>query len=93
MALFAASGKITANPGKHLRPQQGAEAAGDLLFHLAHAEVLLALIVGERDVGVDQESQHAQVEVFEAVQQVSRFTLFGAALARLAAGMEVTALA
>ena|GEM_PF-3773746 len=54
VALLAAGGEIAANAREDLCPDQGAEAAGDLLLHLDHADVLLALIVGKGDLGIDR---------------------------------------
>ena len=88
MTLFATGGEIAANPGKDARSRQRAEAPRDLLFDLDHADVLLPLVVGEGHGGIHQERQHAQVVIFQTVQQVGRF-----ALGRAPTGMIPTALA
>ena len=54
-ALLAAGGEIAADAGEALGTVEGAEAARDFLFHLDHADVLLALVVGEGDIGVNKE--------------------------------------
>lgn len=64
VALLAAGGEIAANAGKDLSPGQGAEATGDLLLDLDHADILFALVVGERDRGIDEEGEDRQVIVF-----------------------------
>ena len=53
LALLAAGGEIAADAGEALGAVDGAEASGDLLFDLDHADVLLALVVGEGDVGIE----------------------------------------
>jgi len=46
--VFATSRKITANQAKCLRAFQWAEAPRYFLLHLGHADIILALIIGER---------------------------------------------
>ena len=57
------------------------------MFDLDHADVLLALVVGEGDVGIDQERENAQVVIFQAIQQVCGFALLGTPFSLPAAGM------
>jgi len=69
-ALLAAGGEIASDAGEALGAFESSEATGNLLFHLDHADVLLALVVGEGHVGVEQEGEDAKVVVLEAVEQV-----------------------
>ena len=84
--LFAAGGEVATNPGKHLSTGQSAEATRDFLLHLDHADVLLALVVGEGHVGVQEEGQHTQIVILQAVEQVGSLVLLGAGMAQAAAG-------
>ena len=77
-ALLAAGGEIAADACEALGTFESSEATGHLLFHLDHADVLLALVVGEGDIGIKQEGEDAKVVVLEAVDQVGGFVLFGA---------------
>ena len=86
-ALLAASREIAANAGEALGAIESSKAAGDFLFHLDHADVLLALVVGEGDVGIEQEGEDAIVIVLQAVEEVGGLGLFGAAMPRLATRM------
>ena len=45
LPLLAAGGNVAANPRKDLGAPEGAKAAGNLLAHVNHPEVLLGLIV------------------------------------------------
>ena len=48
----------------------GAEASGDFLLDLAHAQVALGAIVGKRDVGVLGEAQHGGLVLFHSLPQI-----------------------
>ena len=80
VALFTTGGEVTANPGEDPCPLQGAEATRDLLLDLDHADILFPLVVGQRHGRVEQEREPAQVIVCQAIQEVGRFALLGAAL-------------
>ena len=55
--VFAASRQIAADTAKDVGALLRAEAAGDFLLQLGHADVVLALIIGERHLGVGQEPE------------------------------------
>ena len=48
-----------------MRDGECSEAARDLLLHLDHADVLLALVICEGDIGGEQKCLHAQVVVIQ----------------------------
>ena len=66
--MLAGGGKVAANATEELSPLHGAEAAGDLLLHLGHADIVLALIVGKRHLGDDHESQDVGLELAQPFQ-------------------------
>ncbi len=63
------------------------------MLHFDHADVLFALVVGERDAGIEQEGEDAKVVVLEAAEEVGGFVLFGAALPGKSSGMTGSSLA
>src|SRR6266571_791512 len=79
-ALFAASAQVTANATEDLRSSQRAKASGDFLTHLDHADVLLALVVGEGHAFIQQEGQNAPIKILQPIQQIGRLALRAAAL-------------
>lgn len=58
VTLRLARGEMAAVACEDLRPHQGADAAADPLLHLDHSDVLLAVVVGERDLWIDQNGRH-----------------------------------
>ena len=75
-AVFSSGGYIAADGEKALGALHGSEAAGDLLLHLDHADILFGKIVGEGDARVVQKRQHPGFVLLQAVEQVLRFCLF-----------------
>ena len=55
--VFTASRQIAADTAKDVGALLRAEAAGDFLLQLGHADVVLALIIGERHLGIGQEAE------------------------------------
>ena len=58
---------------------QGAEAAGDLLLGLFHADVALGAVIGEGHLFKDREGQHIELEIFQPVEQVGSLALWSPA--------------
>ena len=77
--MFAGGGEVAADAGEVFRALHGAEAAGDFLAHLEHADIAFGLVVGERRAQVVQEGQHGGLVAFEAVQEILRLGLLSAA--------------
>ena len=61
--MLANGRSVRADAGDGLCAVQGAEAAGDFLLHLEHAQVLFGLIVGERDGRITQEGEAILAEM------------------------------
>ena len=55
--VFAASRQIAADTAKDVGAFLRAETAGDFLLKLGHADVVFALIIGERHCGIGQEPE------------------------------------
>ena len=55
--VFTASRQIAADSAKDVGTLLRAEAAGDFLLQLGHADIVLALIIGERYLGVGEEPE------------------------------------
>ena len=55
--VFTASRQIAADSAKDVGALLRAEATGDFLLQLGHADVVLALIIGERHLGIGQEPE------------------------------------
>jgi len=79
-ALFTAGAQVTTNATEHLRSEQRAEAPGDFLAHLDHADVLLAPVVGKGHAFIPQEGQDGPIKILQSIQQIGRFALRTAAL-------------
>ena len=60
---LATSRQVTANPTEDICSLHGSEATGDLLLHLGHTQIVLALVVGEGDALHLHEAQHIVLEV------------------------------
>jgi hypothetical protein len=60
--LLAASAQVTTNATEYLRSSERAEAPGDFLTHLDHADVLLALVVGKGHPFIPQEGQNGPIK-------------------------------
>ncbi len=52
------------------RGVEGSEGAGDLHFHLHHAQRLLGVVVGEGDGEVGKEAQNVVFEFVQSDEQV-----------------------
>ena len=55
--VFTLSRQIAADTTKDVGALLRAEAAGDFLLKLGHANVVFALIIGERHLGIGQEPE------------------------------------
>ena len=77
-ALFAQRGQIAANARKGFRSRHAAEAAGDLLLHLDHAQIALRQIVIKIHAEVFQEAQDRLLVFAQPIQQIAGGTLFAA---------------
>src|SRR5436309_9966873 len=78
--LFTAGAQVAADATEHLRSVQRAEASGDFLAHLDHADVLLPLVVGKGHPSIPQEGQNGPVKILQPLQQIGRLALRTAAL-------------
>jgi hypothetical protein len=54
--MFTTSDKIGPDPTKDERGLIGTKAAGYFLLDFGHAQVILALVIGERDINVLHEA-------------------------------------
>ena len=61
--MLVAGGQVTADAAKDASTVKGAETAGDLLLDFGHADVVFALVIGERDTRIGQEAQCLDFEV------------------------------
>ena len=78
-ALLMESSQIGADGAKGIETCLGAEAAGDFLFDLGHADRLLGDVVGERDVVIDREAPDIVGMNAQAVDEIERLALSGSA--------------
>src|SRR5437016_4128160 len=88
-ALFTAGAQVTTNATEYLRSSQRAEAPGDFLAHLDHADALLALVIGKGHPFIPQERQNGPVKILQPIQQVGRLALRTAAPTRRPTRMPV----
>lgn len=56
VAMLVQGSEIGANGAKGIETEWGTEAAGDFLFHLGHAHILLGDIVGEGNTVIGHET-------------------------------------
>jgi hypothetical protein len=54
--MFTTSDKISPDPTKDKSTLTGAKAAGDFLLDFGHAQVIFALVIGERDISILHEA-------------------------------------
>ena len=47
-----------------------AEAAGDFLLHLAHAQIPLGAVIGEWDIGVPGKKQHGTLVLLQGLPEI-----------------------
>ena len=74
--VLATCREITANQAKRLCPLQRAEASRDFLLHLGHADIILALIIGERHLWVTHKTQHILFIISQALKQADNSLVF-----------------
>jgi hypothetical protein len=75
--LFSQRREIATNAAEHGNSWLGAEAAGDLLLHLDHAQVSFGLVVVKRHRKIMEEPKHLPLSLRETIQQIARRALFG----------------
>ena len=78
-ALLVKRGEIGANDAESIEACLGAEAAGDFLFDLGHADRLLGDVVGERDVVIGHEAPDIVGMKAQAVDEIERLALSSSA--------------
>src|SRR5438067_8643887 len=74
--LFAQGGQIATNARKSLSSNQAAEAPGDFLLHLDHAQISLGQIIVKIHPQILQEGEHGFLLFAQAIEQIARRTLF-----------------
>src|SRR5262249_23136961 len=78
--LLAEGRDVAADGAEAVDGGQGAEAAGDLLADLHHAEVTLSLVVVERDAAIGHEGEGLGLMGREAEGEVAGRAALGASL-------------
>src|SRR2546423_12304050 len=73
--LFAQGGQIATNARKSLSSTQAAEAAGDFLLHLDHAQISLGQMIVKIHPQILQEGEHGFLVFAQAIEQIARLTL------------------
>lgn len=71
--MFSASGEIASHAAEDLSPFKRPKATRDFLLHLGHADIVFALIVGERHERVGQEFQSLGFELAETLKEIAGF--------------------
>ena len=72
--LFAQGGQIATNARKSLSSSQAAEAAGDFLLHLDHAQISLGQIIVKIHAQILQEGENGFLLFAQAIEQIARVT-------------------
>src|SRR5437763_17171476 len=76
--LFAQGGHIATNTRKSLSSNQAAEAPGDFLLHLDHAQISLGQIIVKVHPQILQEGEDGFLLFAQTIEQIARITLFAA---------------
>ncbi len=79
MPLLSRRRQVASDSTEDLRSLEFPETARDLLLHFVHPNILLALIVRERNFQVLHESQDITLKIPKTIEQILAFRLLGSA--------------
>src|SRR5258708_36487469 len=74
--LFAECGQVATNASKGLSESLAAEAAGDFLLHLDHAEISLGQVIVKIYPQILHDGEAAFLLFADAIETIARDTLF-----------------